>query len=404
MSVMRSFFYKSLFCGVACAALVDGYSLYDSAPMVGVADSYDVEYSACLNFGYDSNVNWAEENEDDSPFVNASVSARYADMESVNKLSYMVQLGFTHFLDLEKGSAHSETRGDCKLTASMVHAFTPSNVLSSSLYVTYTPQPDYAFGYAPTYSVGDMLNVSFANVYSHAVDSRWSLTASVSYSSITYSESIERNDNRYYVELGTGVRYRESALMTYKADARYTRELREEGYDSDRYAFTVGFQRALDPFSSCGGDVGVQMRAYSEDSFMSPYLNFSYRRKLSEGLNARIFVKYSDENSGTNSGRNVYLTNKTWRFGSSFDYVLSPDVTYYLGANFIMSDYADERRGGADRSSERYELSLGMSYAFTQQLRGNISGSYTVISRENSGNDSEDVSRWTVSAGATYKF
>ncbi len=401
---MRSFFYKSLFLGVVGAALVDAYSLYDSAPMVGVADSYDVEYSACLNFGYDSNVNWVHDNKDDSPFVNASVSARYADMESVNKLSYMVQLGFTHYLDLEKGSALCETRGDCKLTASMVHAFTPANVLSSSLYVTYTPQPDYAFGYAPTYSVGDILSASFANVYSHAVDSRWSLTASASYSSITYSESIERNDDRYYIELGTGVRYRESALMTYKFDARYTRELREGGYDSDRYTVTVGFQRALDPFSSCGGDIGVQMRAYTEDSFASPYLSFSYRRKLSEGLNARVFVRYSDENSGTSNGKGVYLTNKTWRFGSSFDYILSPDVTYHLSANFIMSDYADERRGGSERSSDRYELSLGMSYAFTQRLRGDISGSYTVLTSEYSGYEMDDVSRWTVSAGATYKF
>ncbi len=401
---MKSFFYRSLFLGVAGAAIVDAYSLYDSAPMIGVADSYDVEYSANLNFGFDSNVNWESENEDDSPFVNASVSARYADMESVNKLSYMVQLGFTHYLDLEKGSSHSETRGDCKLTASMVHAFTSSDVLSSSLYVTYTPQADYAFGYAPTYSVGDMLNVSFANVYSHAIDSRWSLTASASFSSITYSESIERNDNRYYIEFGGGVRYRESAIMTYRADARYTRELREEGFDSDRYTLTVGFQRALDPFSSCGGDIGVQMRAYSEDTFVSPYVNFSYRRKLSEGLNAQVFVRYSDENSGTADNNRVYLTNKTWRIGSTFSYILSPDVTYHLGANFIMSDYADERFGGSGYTSDRYEVSLGMSYAFTQQLRGNISGSYTIISRDYRDRDEDDVSRWTVSAGATYAF
>lgn len=405
---MRSFFYKTVFVGVVGAAIVDAYSLYDSAPLIGVQNSYDLEYFARVNLGYDSNVNWAESDEDDSPFVNASVSVRYADMESVNKLSYSVKLGFTHYLDMDDYSGVAETRGDCSLSASMVHAFNPSNVLSSSLYVTYSPQPDYALGYVPTYCLGDMLNVSFANVYSHAVDSRWSLTASLSYSSISYTEAIERNDNRYYIEVGTGARYRESAIMTYKADIRFTRELREEGEDSDRYTATVGFQRALDPFSSCGGDFGVQLRAYDDDTFVSPYLNFSYRRKISEGFNAQIFVRYSDENAGTTTSYlatdQSYKTNKSWRVGSRLSYVLSPDVTYHLGANVILSDYADSSVANSDYSSSRYELTVGMDYAFTRDLRGNISGSYSVITRDYAERDSNDVSRWTVSSGLTYTF
>ena len=404
---MRSFFYKSCFLGVALSAAVDGYSLYDAAPAIGLPESHKMEYSASIKVGYDSNVNWAIEDEDDSPFVNASVGARYADMESVNKLSYDLKLGFTHYLDLEKENNVAETRGDCRLTAGMMHAFSSATVLSSSLYVSYSPQPDYAFGYSPTYSIGDMLNTSFSNVLSHALDSRWSLTGSVSFQSVTYTESTERGDNRYYIEAGVGARYRESALMTYKTDVRYTRELREEGLDSDKLAMTVGFQRALDPFSSCGGDVGVQVRMYSEDSFVSPYFNFSYRRKLSEGLNAQLFVRYSDENTGSAGsylGRQTYMSNDTLRVGARLNYILSPDVTYYSSVNFIICDYGEAIGGATEYTTSRYEFSLGMSYAFTQQLRGNLSGSYSILARDYETRDVDDATRWTVSAGVTYKF
>ncbi len=405
---MRSFFYKSLVLSAVCSTVVDAYSLYDVAPLVGAPESYAVEYSARVKVGYDSNVDWAVEDEDDSPFINASVSAKYADMESVNKLSYSLRLGVTQYLDLEEDSYTAETRGDCKLEASMVHAFTSTDVLSSSLYVSYSPQPDYSFGYAPTYCVGDMLSASLANVYTHAVDSRWSLTGSLSLSSVTYTESIEQSDNRYYIELGVGARYRESAIMTYKVDARYTRELREEGFDSDRYTFTFGFQRALDPFSSCGADIGAQVRVYEDDSFASPYFSFSYRRKLSEGLNAQVFVRYSDENSGSNvsyrGSTQSYLKNDSWRAGAKMSYVLSPDVTYHFGADFLLNDYSEPTGGNSEYSTSRYCVNIGMDYAFTEHLRGLLSASYSILSRDYDTRDVDDATRWTVEAGATYEF
>ena len=405
---MKSFFYKTVFLGLVTAGIVDAYSLYDTSPAIGVPESYNIEYSATVRVGYDSNVNWAVEDEDDSPFVNASVRARYADMESTNKLTYDLKLGFTHYLDLDEWSSIAETRGDCRLTASMLHSFTNTTVLSSSLYASYSPQPDYAFGYTPTYCVGDMINTSFMNQLSHALDSRWSLTANAGFQSVNYTESIEQSDNRYYIVTGVGARYRESAIMTYKVDAGYTRELREEGFDSDRYTMTVGFQRALDPFSSCGADVGVQVRCYTQDTFVSPYVNVSYRRKLSEGFNAQVFLSYADENCGANTSyfgnRQSFLSNKSLRIGSRLSYILSPDVTYHCGINLIMCDYSDATRGAAEYSTSRYGFSVGMDYAFTSELRGVLSASYTILSRDYDTVDVDDANRWTVSAGATYNF
>lgn len=405
---MKSYFYKSLLLSGVCATVGGAYSLYDTAPMVGLPESYKIKYSATVRVGYDSNVDWSYRDETSSPYVNASVSARYADMESVNKLSYDVRLGITQYTDIDDNSRASETRGDCMVSASLVHAFDSVNTLSSSLHATYSPQPDYADGYSPAYCIGDMLSLSQVNVFSHALDSRWSMTGTLAFRVITYTESAEQTDNRYYIEAGVGARYKESSIMTYKADLSYTRELREEGYDSDRYVATVGFQRALDPFSSLGGDVGVAARVYSQDTIFSPCGKISYNRKLSEGLNAQAFVSYSDENAGSyttyGGGSQTYLENKTVRFGSRFFYVLSPDVTYSFGADYIITDRSKASRGARGYTCDRYEVFAGLDYAFTRQLRGTIKVSYSDLSREYDNYDEESSDRWDISTGVTYTF
>lgn len=405
---MKSYFYKSLLLSGVCATMGGAYSLYDTAPMVGLPESYNIKYSASLRVGYDSNVNWSYRNADESPYVNASIGAKYADMESVNKLNYSVRLGFTYYTGIDDNSTAAETRGDCMVSADIVHAFDSANTLSSSLYATYSPQPDYADGYSPAYCIGDMLSLSQVNVYSHALDSRWSLNANLAFRMVTYTESEEQSDNRYYIEAGVGARYRESSIMTYKFDLSYTRELRKEGLDSDRYVATIGFQRALDPFSSLGGDIGVAARVYPQDTIYSPCGKISYNRKLSEGLNARVYASYADENAGSytsfGSGSQTYLKNQTVRFGARISYILSPDVTYSFGAAYIITDRSEASRGARPYTCDRYEISAGLDYAFTSQLRGSISVSYSDLSREYDGLAEESSDRWNVSAGVTYNF
>lgn len=402
--LMKSYFYKSLLVCAASATVGGAYSLYDSAPMVGLPESHNIKYRASIGVGYDSNVNWSENDEDASPYVKASVSALYADMESVNKLRYNVRLGLTHYTGLDSNSWTAETRGDCGLDVDLVHALDSANTLSSSLRATYSPQPNYADGYSPAYSIGDMLTVSQSNVYSHALDSRWSLNGSVSFQMIRYMEEVEQNDDRYYISGGVGAQYRESSIMTYKVNLSYSRELRSKGLDSDRYVSTVGFQRALDPFSSCGADVGVAVRVYSVETVVSPCANFSYRRKLSEGLNARVYLAYADENTGSYTSSQTYLKNRTLRFGSNFDYVLSPDVTYTFGAVYLVTNRSDATRGARDCDCDRYEISAGIDYAFTQQLRGQVKVSYSVLSQQYEGVSKMSPKRWDVSTGFTYNF
>ena len=92
------------------------------------------------------------------------------------------------------------------------------------------------------------------------------------------------------------------------------------------------------------------------------------------------------------------------RFGSSFDYVLSPDVTYSFGAAYIVTERSDATLGARDYDSDRYEISAGINYAFTQQLRGYIKASYSVLSQQYEGSSETSPNRWDVTTGVTYSF
>lgn len=406
---MKSVIYKTLLLSGVFAAVGGAYSLYDAAPLIGLPESHAIRYTASVNVGYDSNVNWSYTgNEDESIYVNASVSASYADMESVNKLQYSARVGATHYFGVDSNSSVAENRADCSLSASLVHAFSAADTYSASLSVTYSPQPDYASGYSPAYSYGDMVTTSLSNVYSHAIDARWSWNASVSFSSVNYIESYEQNDDRYYLSFGTGAQYRESSLLTYTFNLGYSRDLRDKGYDSNSYTATVGFQRSLDPFSSCGGQIGLQARQYTSDTIVNPCGNLSYRRRVSEGLNVSLYTSFSNENVDTYRATSVssgasYLSDMTWRFGMNGSYVLSPDVSYNFGASLMRSNYSRSSGRLNNEETVSLQLSTGMSYAFSRDLRGNISASYNWYMKDYEAYD-QDMKRWTVSTGLSYQF
>lgn len=404
---MKSAFFKVLLLSGVLTSAVSAFSLYDAAPAVGLPESYKVKYSASVRAGYDSNVGWYMNDEDASTFVNATVSAKYADMESVNKISYDLRLGASHYFDLEKDNNLTETRGDCSLKASMVHAFNNEESLSSALNVTYSPQAEYANGISPIYSSGDMLTTSITNVYTHALDSRWSYNISCSFQSVSYVEAVEQVDDRYYLDGAVGLSYRESSLMTYTGRVSYRRELREYGNDTDLVTATVGFQRSLDPFSSCGMQVGVSARFFSDETIASPYVNLSYRRKLTEGLSMRAYTSYSNENVGTYQSAyySSYRSNLSWRSGMQGEYALSPDVTYKFGASLICQFYRDGEGNLKGRDYDRlmYQVNAGMRYFFSKELVGDIDASYAWFQNDHS-NGTSDANRWMVSAGLTYNF
>lgn len=399
---MKSNFYKAVLLAGLFAGSAHAFSLYDTAPTVGLPQSHAIKYNSYVRLGYDSNMNSSYVNETASCYVNAGLGASYADFESVNKISYSFNLGATKYLK-EAESSGKSMYADCSLSASLAHSISARSTYMASLSLSYSPEPDYASGISASRRQGDCLYWSFSNSYNQSIDARWSWNVSASYSGNLYSETEYQSDDRQYLNCGAGLTYRSSELLSYQANFSYRFDMRDVGYNSDNYTMTLGFSRSLDPVSSCSGSIGLQTKLIHGDTILSPNLHLGYNRKVAEGLSMNTYLSLSNENVDTYRVNGDYLSDMTWRLGVSCTYTLSPDVSFNFGLSLIRSQYSQGTRGMSDETNTTLNPSAGMSYRFSSDLIGSINYSYTWHNTDRSGSN-DGYNRHNVSTGLTYTF
>lgn len=404
---MKSFFLKSLVVAGICATSASALSLYETAPMVGFAESQSAQYFAAVNFGYDTNPQGTTHKKarHAGPYVNASVSSTFADAESINKLTYHIRLGGTRYLGKATESGGKKYYGDCSADVTYSHAFSSMSRYTGRLHVSYMPEPGYDNGFSSAGMMGDTLSWSFNNSYSQAIDMRWSWNVGCDASGTHYTEETYTYDNRQYYSVSLGLNYRASDRLTYTSSLSYRWEERSHGYSSESAFASVGFQYALDPVSSFSASVGAQCKMMDGDTNANPTLNMGYRRRVTDGLSMNSYVSYSDENTNNYNryDRSSYRSCGTWRAGLYGTYALSPDVSFSFGGQAMYTKYAKSTAGKDDAERLTLKPSLSMSYNFSKELRGTIGAEYTYYTYERQNSDSM-YSRWRVWTGLTYRF
>lgn len=400
---MKSYFYKSVLLAGMCAGSASAISLYDMAPSVGLPQSHAMQCNAYARLGYDSNMNTSFGEKEASCYVNAGVGASYADFESVDKISYNVNLGATKYLQKPKDDGRT-MYADCGLSASMVHSFSASSSYMASLSMTYSPEPDYASGVSASRRQGDCLYWSFNNSYHEAMDARWSWNVGASYSGNLYSETEFQYDDRQYLSANAGLSYRATELLSYNTSLSYRYDFRDKGFNSNNLTLSIGFSLALDPVSSCCGNLGLQTKQVDGEVFLSPNLYLGYNRKVSEGLSASAFISLSNENVDTYRISGDYLSDLALRVGVNSTYTLSPAVSFVFGLSAVHNNYSRGTNRMADETSITIEPTVGMDYRFSEQLTGNIRYAYTWYDIDRGSTYSEGYTRHNVSAGVTYSF
>ncbi len=313
---MKSNFYKAVLLAGLFAGSAHAFSLYDTAPSVGLPQSHAIKYNTYVRLGYDSNMDSSYSDETASCYVNAGLGASYADFESVNKISYNFNIGATKYLKESEGSGKS-MYADCGLSASIAHSISARSTYMASLSLTYSPEPDYASGISASRRQGDCLYWAFNNSYNQSIDARWSWNVSAGYSGNLYSETEYQSDDRQYLNCGAGLNYRSSELLSYQVNLSYRFDMRDVGYNSDNYTVTIGFTRSLDPVSSCSGSLGLQTKQIHGDVILSPNLHLGYNRKVTEGLSMNTYLSLSNENVDTYRVNGNYLSDMTWRLGAN---------------------------------------------------------------------------------------
>lgn len=401
---MKSYFYKALLLTSMCAVNAAAISLYDTAPSVGLPQSHAIEYNTYVRLGYDTNVNASSYSQNDSAstYVNAGIGASFADYESVDKLSYNLNIGATKYL-ASVGSEGKETTADCGASLSFVHAFSARSTYSLSMSLSYSPEPDYASGISASRRQGDCLNWSLSNSYSQSIDARWSWHMNAGYSGNIYQEQAYQNDDRQYLNTGIGMSFRSSELLSYNANLSYRFDMRDMGYNSDNVTASLGFNRSLDPVSSCSGSLGLQSKFVDGETILTPNLQLGYNRRVSEGFSTNVYVNLSNENVDTYRGVGAnYLSDVTWRMGANCSYTLSPDVSFSFGVSVMRSTYSKGTGRLEDETNTTIMPNLGMSYRFSDDLSGSISYQYTWYDTDRRG--SEGYTRHNISTGLTYSF
>lgn len=378
---MKSFFLKSFALVSVGVSTASAISLYETAPMVGLPESHAAQYFATVNFGYDTNPQSTtnKERQKKGCYVNASVSSTFADVESVNKLTYNVRLGGTRYFGNATEGNGTKYYGDCTADVMFSHAFSSMSRYTGNLHLSYMPEPGYDNGFSSAGMVGDTLSWSLNNQYSQAIDARWSWHVSFNVSGTHYMESSYAYDDRQYYSGTLGLDYRASERLTYTSNVSYRDEVKTHGVNSQSIFGNVGFQYALDPVSTCSMNVGAQCKLVEDQANVNPTLNVGYRRRVSDGFSVNTYASYSDENANnfSRASRSSYRSCGSWRAGMYGTYVLSPDVTFILGMQFMYTSYQKNSRGLRDAERMSIKPSLSMNYNFTRDLQGSVGAEYT---------------------------
>ncbi len=397
---MKSSFLRGLLAVGLFAPASYAFSLYDMAPPVGVPESHAIEYKAYVAAGYDDNLNSSSTNEKDGFFTQFGVGASYSDQEAATRISYNVELG-ARLYDKSAESTDRKLFSESSLKATLTHSFSAASVYTTSVDMSFSTEPNFAYSISSPYEQGEYFRWGWSHAYSQAIDARWSWTLSGAYNGIVYTRSGYQDDDRQYLTAGLTLTYRYSALTSYNISTSYRHDIREFGENSDNIYLNVGVNHSLSPVSSVYASVGAQCKMVADETNFYPNFRAGYRRSITEGLSANIYVSLDNENIGTGYyATDMYLSEMSLRTGVRFNYVMTHKVSFHADVSLLNRDYSKHTGNAADRTDTTWVLAAGMRYKFTKHLTGTIDYRYTTCDRDIWG----DYDRNRISAGLIYTF
>ena len=406
---MYSPFFKKCAVVLSCTPCAFAFSLYDAAPSIGLPESEPVTYSLNLRAGYDTNPHCnTTKGKKGSSYGNASLSTSFKDVDATDQISYRARLGATHYFgDVSKNSRGGEKwRSDCMIGAAVSHAFSAMSRNTISAQVSYKPEPDYDDGISAHNRRGDCLTWELHDTYHQAIDARWSWNVGAAYSGTRYEDTGygHFNDNRQYINGSVGLSYRASDMTTYTTGLSASRRLRQKGLDSTSYNLSFGIQQAIDATSSYNLTVGVQDAVIAGENRFSPTMSAAYNRKVTEGLSAKIYVRFSNENTDSYRGNGrSYKDALTWRIGTTATYKISPDVSFSCGGSLLFTDYRAGQPGLPGEKRNCYDAHVSLRYQFTNHLSGDISCRYNASVYDRKAR-TDRYDRVETSCGLSYRF
>jgi len=376
------------------AVLLSGVShaqgLFDVNPNEIEEESLPLTYNANLGFGYDDNVNPASAGpERSSSYLKGSIGANLVVRNEQTSWDINAAVTATNYFE--------EVRDD-KTVYSANLAFNLNHRISDRLrYVTrnffnYGLDLNTFYGPITSREINEYTYFSTDNALGYRWTERLATYTGIAYSIVDYDGS-SRDVSRY--TFYNQFRYTLSEISVLTAAIRYNIS-DYDTTDKDRVTLSVGLERALSDTSSVVFNVGAQ---FAEST--SAYGSLSYINKINTQLKARVFARYSQEDTDTVIAGDRYEDKTAFRFGAAADYILSPELTFTIGGNYTMSNY-EGATTLADGDWTLFNVYVGATYSINSNLSVRVSANHTTSDSTVIPNRDYDRNRYEL--GLNYSF
>ncbi len=412
---------KTIFAGaiaIASMGVASAQGLYDLAPNDDAQESSPVKWYATANVGYDDNVTptitSGPGHEQSAGYLSAYVGATFVSVTPQTTWDVYGQIGGIYYFDpivTSNGTDTEDLFGEARLGFNITHRVSERLRLSSRNYVSYEMEPDYAYGMSSDRSLEQYLYYRTDNSIGYQWTERFGTYAGFAIYGADYQDSASVNDRTTW-EAYLQLRYRATPQTVWTAGYRYGQTDRDVLGDSTSHYVTVGVEHRFSPNTVFAGNIGAQIRDTDNGSDgTSPYVDLALRSQVNEQFGYRLFARYGYEDWDTTQtvdgvGPVAYDTNETFRFGITGDYIVSPQLTLFAGANIIYTDYSDGLSiggvAGPNTDVSLYNLNIGFAYAFNDAW--SLTGSYNYTNSISDDISSRDYSRNRVQIGARVDF
>ncbi|MEM9080821.1 MAG: outer membrane beta-barrel protein [Verrucomicrobiota bacterium] len=387
--------------------------LYSIAPSDDeAADSLPLKWTVGVNVGYDDNVTpFSAGSDDSSLYTSAFVRATMTSVSPRTTWDLYAQAGAIYYVDGIDSSAIDDLTPNFRLGLNVTHRVNERLRLSSRNWVAYELEPDYKWGAAGGREVGNYFRWSSDNSVGYRWTDRFATITGIGFYGVNF-EDADRSDYTRY-QLYNQFRYRVSPVTVLTGSYRYGMTDADAGGETTSHYILGGVEHRISPTSAIVLRAGAQINEPDNgDTTTKPFFEATLRSSLTEQLRARAFVRYSTENWNKriqNLGNSAtYGQNQTFRLGAQLDYAVNPRLSFFVGVNYIMSDYEDlvaftgNGNTFGDVSEDTLNLSFGGSYQINDNLYLTGSYNYTTTSSDVSSNREYDRNRVQVGVQATF--
>ena len=405
-------FLHTLILGVASVSLLHAQGFYQFGTDQG--ESIPLKWKLNLNAVYDDNVGAGRAGADGRPLdkegslaLNPSAGASMTHVTPQTTADIFGHLGFIYYLD--SPNQVDDTFSQSRLSFNLIHRFSERIRFSSTNFISYELEPDYAYGYATTRTGGETLFWETDNAVGYRISERLGSYTGIL---VKQTDSDGSDNDRLSGQVYTQLRYQYSPQTIMLFDYRYEMvDARGPAHNATNQYILLGAEHMFTQNITGVMRAGVQLRDLeTRDSATNPHVEANIIARPNSALRLRSFIRYSVEDYDTVqnfNGRDAeYADRSTLRFGVAGDYVINPSFSLVSGLDYIPTRYRDGRflndsTASRDVDEDVINFYIGLNYRINDFMMAKIGYNY---SHADSDFPTRDYDRNRISLGVSAEF